>query len=61
MTSPAIPDLITEGDTIEEALANVADALRVVREIYEDRGAPLRVEVIAPDQPVTVDAPVSAA
>lgn len=41
VTSPAIPELITEGDTVEEALANVRDAFAVVREIYEDAGREL--------------------
>jgi len=27
VTSPALPELITEGDTVEEALAHVQDAL----------------------------------
>lgn len=38
VTSPLIPELITEGDTVEEALANVRDALAAVVEIYEDLG-----------------------
>ncbi len=33
--SPAIPELITEGDTVEEALATVRDAFVVVRELPE--------------------------
>jgi antitoxin HicB len=38
VTSPVLPELVSEGDTIEAALANVRDALRAVREIYEDQG-----------------------
>jgi antitoxin HicB len=30
-TSPLLPELITEGDTVEEALENVKDALAAVR------------------------------
>jgi antitoxin HicB len=41
VTSPVLPELITEGDTVEEALANAQDALDVVLEIYEDKGKPL--------------------
>ena len=41
VTSPLLPELITEGDTIEEALANTEDAFMVVLEIYEDEGRPL--------------------
>ena len=38
MTSPLLPELITEGDTLEEANANVADALAAVAELYEEFG-----------------------
>ncbi|WP_258719050.1 type II toxin-antitoxin system HicB family antitoxin [Phormidium yuhuli] len=41
MTSPLLPELLTEGDTAEEALANVQDALIAVVEIYEDLGRTL--------------------
>ena len=36
--SPLLPELITEGDTLEEANANVADALAAVAELYEEFG-----------------------
>ncbi|MEB3886339.1 hypothetical protein [Lyngbya sp. CCY1209] len=36
-----MPELLTEGDTAEEALANVQDALAAVVEIYEDLGRTL--------------------
>lgn len=38
VTSPLLPELITEGDTLEEANANVADALAAVAELYEEFG-----------------------
>ena len=38
VTSPAIPELLTEGDSVEEAVANVHDALEAVLELYEDQG-----------------------
>jgi len=41
VTSPLLPELITEGDTLEEALDNVKDALRTVLELYEDMGRPI--------------------
>ena len=41
VTSPLLPELITEGDTLAEALANVEDAFGAVVEIYQDRGRPL--------------------
>ena len=36
VTSPLLPELITEGETIAECLANAEDAFAVVMEIYED-------------------------
>ena len=41
VTSPLLLELITEGDTVSEALANVEDAFGAVVEIYQDRGRPL--------------------
>ena len=41
VTSPVLPELVTEGDSISEALANVKDALAAVIEIYQDQGRPL--------------------
>ena len=38
MTSPAVPELVTEGDTVDEALANVPDALEAVIEAYQELG-----------------------
>jgi antitoxin HicB len=41
VTSPVLPELVTEGNTLDEALANVKDAVAAVPEIYEDLGRPL--------------------
>ena len=41
VTSPALPELLTEGDTADQAIANVADALTAVVELYEDLGKPI--------------------
>lgn len=41
VTSPLLPELHTEGDTADEAVANVQDALAAVIELYEDLGRPL--------------------
>ncbi len=38
VTSPMIPELLTEGETVAEALDNVRDALAAVVELYEDLG-----------------------
>jgi antitoxin HicB len=41
VTSPLLPELVTEGDTLEDALANVKDALAAVIETYQDLNRPL--------------------
>lgn len=38
VTSTLIPELVTEGDTAREALANVHDALAAAVELYVDLG-----------------------
>lgn len=41
VTSPILPELITEGDSLGEALEHVRDALAAVVELYADLGKPL--------------------
>ena len=41
VTCPIVPELITEGDTLAEALSNVEDALVAISEAYHDLGRPL--------------------
>ena len=41
VTFPVLPESVTEGDSISEALDNVKDALAAVIEIYQDMGRPL--------------------
>ena len=41
VTSPALPELVTEGDSLDEIMKNVRDALRAALETYEDLGKPL--------------------
>jgi len=45
VTSPVLPELLTEGDSLEEAIGNVRDALKAVVEIYEDLGKPLPTDL----------------
>ena len=61
VTSPLLPELTTEGDTIAEALANAEDAFAAVVEIYEDRGCPLPSGIYMDDanSPVSIEAIVS--
>ncbi len=45
VTSPVLPELVTEGDTLEEVLAHVQDAFQAVVELYEDLGKPLPADL----------------
>ena len=49
VTSPARPELVTEGDTYEDALENVRDALAAVIELYRDLGRTLPSNLLIPD------------
>jgi antitoxin HicB len=49
VTSPILPELVTEGDTIEEVLANVQDGLAAVIESYQDLGRALPSGLELPD------------
>ena len=54
VTSPVLPELITEGDTLEQAVEHVRDALKAVIEIYDDlgRSLPETVRQDPQDQPI---------
>lgn len=56
-----LPELITEGNTMSEAMANVEDAFAAVVEIYQDRGSPLPsgICVDGEDGPLSVEAIVA--
>jgi antitoxin HicB len=41
VTSPLLTELVTEGGTVQEAIANLHDALAATIELYEDMGRPL--------------------
>ena len=41
VTSPLLPELVTEGDLLGEALENVQDAFAVVIELYQEMGRSL--------------------
>ncbi len=61
VTSPLLPELITEGDSMAETLANVEDAFSAVVEIYQDRGCPLPSSLYLEDAngPLSVETVVS--
>jgi len=41
VTCPLLPELITEGETVQEAILNANDALQAVIEAFEDLHRPL--------------------
>ena len=49
VTSPVLPELLTEGDTFDEAQANVRDAFDAVVELYEDEGRALPASISLPE------------
>jgi predicted RNase H-like HicB family nuclease len=55
VTCPAVPGLLTDGATLEEALANVPDAVQTLIEAMQAKGVPLppalqQVDVAQPIQ-----------
>lgn len=55
--SPLLPELITDGETIDEAVTNAEDAARCVLELYEDLGKELPEELLIANRgkPITLD------
>ncbi len=41
VTSPLLPELVTEGASLDESLENVKDAFRAVIELYQELGRSL--------------------
>lgn len=62
VTSPLLPELVTEGDSVDEALANVKDALAAVIEAYHDLGRPLpqNTQIADANSPLWLETVVSA-
>jgi antitoxin HicB len=48
VTSPVLPELVTEGDTLAEAQANVRDALAAVIELYAEQHRALPEAIVVP-------------
>lgn len=61
VTSPLLPALITEGDTVEDALDNVRDALAAVIEAYQETGRslPSSLLIADPEGPVWAETVVA--
>jgi antitoxin HicB len=53
---PALPEVVTEGDTREEALSHAGEAIRAVLEYRRDRGIPIPSDAKPEVRQVTVAA-----
>jgi antitoxin HicB len=51
VTSPLLPELVTEGDDLEQAHANVSDAMAAVVELYTEQGRSLPAAICLPAGP----------
>lgn len=61
VTSPLLPELVTEGDSVCDALDNAKDAFAAVIELYEDLGRPLPESTfLSSRDPLFLEAVVSA-
>ena len=45
VTCPAVPGTVSQGETYEEALANIKEAIELALECYRDDGLPLPQDV----------------
>lgn len=54
VTCPLLPELITEGDSVQEAIHNAGDALAAIIEAFEDLGRPLPAVL----QPTGLNVPI---
>jgi antitoxin HicB len=61
VTSPLLPELITEGDSIDEVLTNAKDAFEAVLEAYEDLGKkfPYNLQSVDENSPALMETIIS--
>ena len=50
VTSPLLPELVTEGASLDESLENVKDAFRAVIELYQELGRSLPENIQISDE-----------
>ena len=62
VTSPLLPELVTEGESVAEALDNVKDAVAAVAELYHDlgRSLPQNAQVLDMSAPLWFETVVAA-
>ena len=49
VTSPAIPEMVTEGDTVEECIAMAQDCFDAVLQMYENMDKALPMDMVIVD------------
>src|SRR5438876_126627 len=54
VTSPLLPELVTEGDSVADALENVRDALAAVIQVYQETGRALPPNLVVLDPTASV-------
>jgi antitoxin HicB len=52
VTCPLLPELVTEGETVREAMANANDALEAIIEAFQSLGRPLP-SALQPSRPAS--------
>jgi antitoxin HicB len=62
VTSPLLPELITEGESVDEVLINVRDAFAALLEVYEDLGKqlPHNLQFVDQSSPALIETIISA-
>ena len=62
VTSPLLPELVTEGDSLDESLENVKDAFKAVMELYQElgRSLPENIQITEKKSHVWLETVVSA-
>lgn len=62
VTSPILPELVTEGENLEDVYENVQDAIAATLELYQDMGKPLPANLVqdSGQQPIWFECLVSA-
>jgi len=53
---PALPEVVTEGDTEDEALAHAEEAIRAVLEFRRDQGLPVPLDAKPEVRSITIAA-----
>jgi len=54
VTSPLLPELVTEGETLHDALMHVDDAVQAVVELYDDLDKQFPADLLQPAEAGTI-------